>query len=1591
MSQNQFDTLADRLRHAIVTDRDPREGQARGDHEHDLCRVERPSHGLRQGSCGKEVQRDGVKHQVCHLVRRELQGQSKTDSPQVPSICVPSCRTSGTQSREGQDQVGSSEQSHAQDSSCATGQRDLSCPRSNCGVERVRELRGGSLGSSAGGQQSGITPDAGSPSADGECHGSGTDSPEQIRDPGSQFVNLSASDDSHLLPVDEEHQTSIHNAWEEFMFSKMEKPNSVTDPDVGENIFQCHSHNWVAQEMWTYMKTKGVGEDSKKGRNIRSLLLEVYCSSDSQLVGQANKQGFVADRHGLKQGDLRDHMSRIRLYDRLLTLLPRHVWVSPRCKAWCKWNIFNMSKNPLTAQKVIEAREEDRIHLLLCDALFQFQTWRNSECHFHLEQPQGSHMIAQEELASIVDQLKCARCDMCVAGQLKHPETGDFLKKGTQVWTTSQLMCEVLDRLKCPRNHHHTPIEGSIRLPQQRVNLSQFTELYTRTFALRIIRCMTCSEVIREPSCAKSVEYPVLTTDNPEPLIKRRRHEDKQSPPEGYLDTPPKPTVTLETVAKMALEDAPKVGTRWFTEGKLFNSLQEIFPDYCIQSFELCKGADRFRRSKDLAMKQNAPWRLSFGIHRQTGEVFREPHWENWSLLSCRQQTRKCTPSRLLITVFASQVKKDSDKIVEDRNPESNKRQSDAALEDLMTKRHKGETNSDSKPLGDSVDSEDRMPQTPQSHGPKFQSLTSDQKQQLIRMRNNLGHPDSTLLGSVLRDQGWPSEAIEGIKDLHCPACFENQRPKIARPSHLSKAREFNELVLIDGVEWTAASGNQFYFYHILDSGTNFHIAFRSTSRDTQTLIDLLGKHWVSWAGPPQQIMTDSAGEFRSEEFCKHLQSQDIKLHVIPGEAHWQMGKCERHGAFLQTMLNKYQSEHPIDSAEEFDKALIQLVNAKNSLSRHRGYSPEILVLGKSRHLPVSNSADDLGSSDWFDSSPDHISGFPDDSETRVFQQNLAKRECARRAFISADVDQKIRRSYLQRSRPMRERHSVGSWVMYWRNGKGNVPGQWLGPARVVLQDAQDTIWLSHSSRLFRCAPEHVRSLSQRESDTVSKMDNPFQEWPKQLGTGVFQYHDLTNMSNPTEGPTDMSPQPDNPPGDTTHPVNHPVDTNPGNLEETQPDSEPDGNSSIANNEPPDGYQVPIPQDSFSDDGSLLMACNEPFDHWIIHQDQAIRIHSEPRMKMFCPTNVVDCPIPVENLEKTRETCIFPRGQESFRITDQWYDNVQAHRNLPFSWTGMSRFKIRTGVPQTALITETNEKAKGCEFILNLEAWEIDKCVRQTPEQQVAFLASAAKRQKVEVREKDLSEDEKKLFISAKHKEVASWLSTETVRKITRSQIPESQILRSRWVLTWKPLDSEQVSQDPEGRTHKPKARLVILGFEDPHLETLARDSPTMGKDSRMLLLQFAASQKLPLRSFDIQTAFLRGSRQDGRILGMEPPEEMRVQMKLKPWEFCELLKSAYGLVNAPLLLKNSKQPFFPETSSCHPWTQEFSYYPNNKVLVSMAYLAYMSMMAFMPAMIPLIRLFRAFRKNIHLVVNMKRIFVSLVSRCNNIPTETLN
>ena len=201
-------------------------------------------------------------------------------------------------------------------------------------------------------------------------------------------------------------------------------------------------------------------------QKCRADFLEVYCSQDSQLTRHARSQNMWAERHCLSDGDLPLPEGRKKLYDRLLHLLPRNIWLSPKCKAWCKWNEFNRKRSPNLATKIMQAREADTVHLLLCDALFQFQTYRAPTCHAHLEQPSGSQMLYQEEMAAILEQSYIGRCDMCQAGNLQHPVTQMPLQKRTQIVTTSQIMFRRIETLQCDHNHEHDIIAGSCKHPK---------------------------------------------------------------------------------------------------------------------------------------------------------------------------------------------------------------------------------------------------------------------------------------------------------------------------------------------------------------------------------------------------------------------------------------------------------------------------------------------------------------------------------------------------------------------------------------------------------------------------------------------------------------------------------------------------------------------------------------------------------------------------------------------------------------------------------------------------------------------------------------------------------------------------------------------------------------------------------------------------------------------------------------------------------------------------------------------------------------------------------------------------------------------
>ena len=1481
---------------------------------------------LREGASGGSELCDLVHHQVCQ--------QSEVPAPPIPVLHSEVCGTGGDHSSD----CTAQESSSSQEQSSHDGPPHRGRHSSSGGFRR-RELDVGSHRRSTSTDQP-----TGKPSGTEDQQlggGDGADCGSTSR-PDSSLEGRRGTVESAATPNDSSDlagQVSSHD--DHIMKTEAEE---CIDVDFFQDCFMSKHmpDNHIRHEMWSYWHERFNVNSLQQVQQHFSRpgidVLEVYCSQKSQLTQQCLSQGLSAARFSRKHGDLNTITGRHRLYDMLWYLRPKHLWVAPTCKPWCCWSRLNAAKSEALAQRIDQERRSENVHLLLCDALLHLQLWRSNDCHFHLEQPQGSELVHQREMHQVMLHTFRAICDMCHAGKLHHPETGNPLRKRTQVLTTSQIMYHTLEKLQCTGDHVHDAIQGSCKPPGFfRMPLTKYTELYTATFGRKLSRVIQCSlqaqekqgvplqsedsAVLQAIVCAVRNEDSTIKVD--EPVGKRRRLGIKSRPEDIFV--PDERSKALAETIKVIESQTPRVGKQVFQHGDVIVQVQALFPEMNIKVVESCRGVDRKRELPIPEPAHLMPFRRTFGKDRKEQKIYCDSEWERWDKLSKRPIRRPGIPSKIAITVFASP-----------KVPEVNSSTSSHSLDRVTTAPHERPSVETDRPVKkvrfaepvidkspiDAIELQEEQtvpeeltcPRSPPeqesvpSHGPMFRGLPQPLQQMIAKVHKNLGHPDTRQLQQALKRNGWSDVIIQAVQDFQCDVCFEKSQPKAPRPAHIHAPREFNDLVVFDGVDWSDGQGNKFTFVHFLDTATNFQIAVPFFRQSTEEFMECFRNTWMRWAGAPREVMFDSQTGFNSEQFSRFLQEHSIRSHVIPTGAHWQMGRCERHGGILLRMLDKFHVDQPIANWQDFERALQLLCNAKNSLSRHAGFTPEILVLGKSQHVPGSNT-DDTDSAGFL--------GLDDPSaDGSRFAQQVAKREAARIAFIKADHCQALRKAMHARSRPDRMQFAIGDHVMYWRQGKGAEPGSWHGPARIIMLEQPNTVWISHMTRLYRCAPEHVRSVSSREMSQGIESNAGLPD----MTSGVVQFRNLHNQTSvPSRSAT--NPRVDTVMADDRNAHEHEHASEPASSHlGIQPDAEPEtisppNSTSHANNhhEPyfhnpeenngnptvtpslTQAINTPVPD---SDDGLIVTM---EIDQWEIQGDLLIRHHKRPRLNRFFPTDCSDMPVSPQDISQHRSTEGRYRDGTSFYQTDIWKDNPAAHCSQPDVWTGKTIFQL-TNSPTEAInmISQHDVLHNVTSFEILLTTEDLKQCAQKNYKQQEVFLASTAKKQRAEVKMHQLTPQEKELFKKAKIKEIESWLATDTVRKITRSAIPEDQLLRTRWVLTWKSIDA--IEQQELGMTKKPKARLVILGFEDPFIDTLERDSPTLGRDSRMLALQVIASHQWQVRSFDIRTAFLRGSRQDGRVLGIEPPDEMRELMGLENQHVCELLKGAYGLINAPLL-----------------------------------------------------------------------------------------
>ena len=96
---------------------------------------------------------------------------------------------------------------------------------------------------------------------------------------------------------------------------------------------------------------------------------------------------------------------------------------------------MNMSKSQELHERIARERIQNRHHLSLCNEIYCHQNLHRR--HAHLEQPNPSTMLKQDELQDFIQGSYRSVFDMCRVGRLRLPQKEKYLQKRTSVLTTS--------------------------------------------------------------------------------------------------------------------------------------------------------------------------------------------------------------------------------------------------------------------------------------------------------------------------------------------------------------------------------------------------------------------------------------------------------------------------------------------------------------------------------------------------------------------------------------------------------------------------------------------------------------------------------------------------------------------------------------------------------------------------------------------------------------------------------------------------------------------------------------------------------------------------------------------------------------------------------------------------------------------------------------------------------------------------------------------------------------------------------------------------------------------------------------------------
>ena len=636
----------------------------------------------------------------------------------------------------------------------------------------------------------------------------------------------------------------------------------------------------------------------------------------------------------------------------------------------------------------------------------------------------------------------------------------------------------------------------------------------------------------------------------------------------------------------------------------------------------------------------------------------------------------------------------------------------------------------------------------------------------------------------------------------------------------------------------------------IIDSYTHFETNAVIHSESMEEEIEVLNKQWISWAGTPKIIRTDSSGAHMSEFFQAWCDDRQIRLELVPKEAHHQLGMVERLHAVRRQQLIKMKAEK---SDLKLEQAVLHACEQRNRLRTVHGASPAAMVFGL--------TPGQAGISD------DPHGVRPDGAAKHM--EDMAVRTMAAKAFYESNNSAKIRRALLAKSRKEHEALQVGDFAFYWRTGNDKLePSRWRGPALICAIEPRPAgdgsqrpavYWLAHGSSLVRAAPEHVRLEVPRErAERLATQPETAARTPLQ--------QQLVNALRPVRGPIRF------------------LELGPG-----EPPSDARGDGLLASTGevggPGDGgFFPPVLPPSQSEDAPSVPKKVEKKrrkDNETKHEGRV----QENEVKKEALRQETQA-----QLQEIKKSAADPSDepQQGHQEPTAMEEPNAEKRGRPRSPPPIDEIRrsynaarLLDGLPAKHDIDEATLRRAG--------KWQVEK---QAGDMEVDDELLAE-----EFNEKFLTVDERKQFDEAKDKALMVWIENAAWKAVDEQEAGQGEVVPARFLQRWK--------KTADGL--KANARVIIQGFKhrDVLEQQLETESPTLTRTGRMLIYALTVHRRWKLFSADVKSAFMQADSIDDKTrIFVKPNSDMRRRLErlmgLLPHQILKATKPAFGDVRAP-------------------------------------------------------------------------------------------